>query len=129
MCAARKRRRVAIPHFPACHAVYSRRAAFLPQALWPLIIVLAGLPRIVVLAAAPVHIVKLETPAAPAEAVVVTARGANIARAPAHREAAVWLVVQHHDELRAIIRLAVQRLVRDDERRSRQCGRRDTIEY
>jgi hypothetical protein len=37
--------------------------------------------------------------------------------------------VQRHHELRAIVSLAVQRLVRDDERGSRQCGGRDAIEH
>src|SRR6516162_9513595 len=98
--------------FPACHAACSRRAASSKPALWPLIIVPIVLPRIVVLAAAPERIV--ETPATPAE--VVTARDADIGRARAVDDAALRLVVQRNDELRAIIGLAVQRLVRNDER-------------
>src|SRR5438132_5842293 len=119
MCSARN---VGGPptHFSACHAAYSRRAASSPPpALSPLIVVLAALPLIVVLAAAPAR-----------KCVVVrsvTARDAYIGRDPAHREAALWLVVQRHDKLCAIVSLADQRLVPADERRSRQCGRRDAI--
>src|SRR5271157_4657739 len=101
--------------FPACHAACSRRAASSPPALWPLII-------------APGRIV--ETPATPAEeAEVVTARDAEIGRARAVDDAALRLVVQRNDELRTIIGLAVQRLVRNDERGPRQCGWRDAIEH
>src|SRR5258706_8851640 len=106
--------------FPSCHAACSRRAASSPPALWRLIIVPIVLPRIVVLAAAPGRIV--ETPATPAEA------EADIGRARAVDDAALRLVVQRKDELRAIVGLAVQRLVRNDERGPRQCGWRDAIE-
>src|SRR6516162_5613561 len=99
--------------FPACHAACSRRAAPSPPALWPLIIV----PIIV------------ETPTTPAEADVVTARDAHIGRARAVDDAAMRLVVQRNDELRAIVGLAVERLVRNDERGPRQCGWRDAIEH
>src|SRR5262245_24047775 len=110
-------------HYRAC----SRRAASSKPALWPLIIVPIVLPRIVVLAAAPERIV--ETPPTPAEAEVVTARDADIGRARAVDDAALRLVVQRNDELRAIIGLAVQRLVRNDERGPRQYGWRDAIEH
>ena len=50
-------------------------------------------------------------------------------RTLAHGEAALRLVVEHHDELGAIIGLAVRRLVRDDDRRPRQGGRRNEIEH
>src|SRR5262245_37984268 len=83
-------------------------------ALWPLIIVPVVLPRIVVLAAAPKRIV--ETPTTPTQSEVVTARDADIGRARAGDDAALRLVVQRNDELRAIIGLAVRRLVRNDER-------------
>src|SRR4029453_5152293 len=96
------------------HAACSRRAASSKPALWPLIIVPIVLPRIVVLAAAPERIV--ETPAPPAEAEVVTARDADIGRARAGDDAALRLVVQRNDELRAIIGLAVQRLPPKKER-------------
>jgi malate synthase len=46
-----------------------------------------------------------------------------------HQEAALGLVVEHRDELGAIVGLAAQRFVRDDDRGSRQCSRRDTIEH
>src|ERR1700682_5970818 len=88
--------------FPACHAACSPRAASSPPALWALIIVPIVLPRIVVLAAAPGRIV--ETPATP-EA------DADIGRARAGDDAALRLVVQRNDELRAIVGLAVRRLV------------------
>src|SRR5262245_15995808 len=109
------------------HVACSRRAASSQPALWPLIIVPIVLPRIVVLAAAPERIV--ETPATPAEAEVVTARDADIGRARAVDDAALRLVVQRNDELRAIVGLAVQRLVRNDERGPRQYGWRDAIEH
>src|SRR5262249_50402676 len=67
--------------------------------------------------------------AATAEAEVVTARDADIGRARAVDDAALRLVVQRNDELRAIIGLAVQRLVRNDERGPRQYGWRDAIEH
>src|SRR5712692_2240621 len=87
--------------FPACHAACSRRDASSPPALWPLII-------------APGRIVETPaTPATPAEA------DADIGRARAVDDAALRLVVQRNDELRAIVGLAVQRLVRNDERRPR----------
>src|SRR5262249_52239584 len=111
----------------AVHAACSRRAASSKPALWPLIIVPIVLPRIVVLAAAPERIV--ETPATPAEAEVVTAHDADIGRARAVDDAALRLVVQRNDELRAVIGLAVQRLVRNDERGPRQYGWRNAIEH
>src|SRR6266852_145029 len=92
--------------FPACHAACSRRAASSPPAQWPLIIV---------------PIVVETPPATPAEA-DVTARDAEIGRARAVDDAALRLVVQRNDELGAIIGLAVQRLIRNDERGPRQCG-------
>src|SRR5262249_51296314 len=113
--------------FPACHAACSRRAAPSKPALWPLIIVPIVLPRIVVLAAAPERIV--ETPATPAKAEVVTARDAVIGRARAVDDAALRLVVQRNDELRAIIGFAVQRLVRNDERGPGQYALRDAIQH
>src|SRR5258705_3619424 len=74
---------------------YSRRTAPSPSpALSPLIVVLA--------AAAPGR----KSTVVPA----VSTRDAYIARGLAHREAALWLVVQRHAKLRAIVRLAVQRL-------------------
>src|ERR1700738_2705800 len=84
-----------------------RRAVSSPPALWPIIV-------------APGRIV--ETPATPAEAEVVTARDADIGRPRGVDDAALRLVVQRTDELRAIVGLAVQRLVRNDDRGPRQCG-------
>src|SRR5690242_13742189 len=49
-------------------------------------------------------------------------------RRPARYEAALRLVAQHGNKLGAVVGLPAQRLVRDNDRRSRQCGRRDTIE-
>jgi hypothetical protein len=89
-----------------------RAASSLPPALSPLTVVLAAEPA--------------------RKSVVVpgiAARDAYFGRGPAHCEAALWLVMQCHHKLRAIVSLAVQRLVRDDERGSRQCGGRDAIEH
>src|SRR5499427_4642048 len=102
---------------------------------WPFSAILppALLHRLIVLAGAQTSIGRLGVPTAlekEAEAVVapvVAARNGDIDRRPAHQEAALGLVVEHRDELGAIVGLAVQRLVRDDDRGSRQCSRRDTI--
>ena len=56
---------------------------------------------------------------------VVAARNGDPDRRPAHQEPALGLVTQHRDELGAIVGLAAQRLVRDDDRGSRQCSWRD----
>src|SRR5258707_8058632 len=56
-------------------------------------------------------------------------RNVTIDRRPARHEAALGLVVQRRDELGAIVGLAAQRLVRDNDRGSRQCSRRDAIEH
>src|SRR5262249_41830531 len=50
-------------------------------------------------------------------------------RARAREEAALRLAVQRNDELRAIVGLAVQRVIRDDDRGSRQCRRPDAIDH
>jgi hypothetical protein len=47
----------------------------------------------------------------------------------ARHKPALGLVVQHRDELGPVVGFAAQRLVRDDDRGSRQCGRRDAIEH
>ena len=60
---------------------------------------------------------------------MVVARNGDNDRRPAHQKAALGLVVEHRDELGAIVGLAAQRLVRDDDRGSRQCSRRDAIEH
>ena len=44
-------------------------------------------------------------------------------------EATLGLIAQHRDKLGAIVGLGAQRLVRDDDRRSRQCGRPDAIDH
>jgi hypothetical protein len=59
----------------------------------------------------------------------VAARKGGIDRRPAHQEAALGLVVEHRNELGAVVGLAAQRLARDDDRGSRQCSRRDAIEH
>src|SRR5258707_7589352 len=95
----------------------------------------APLHLIIVLAAAPTRIaslrvrIALEKEAEAVVAPVVAARNGTIDRRPARHEAALGLVVQHRDELGAIIGLAAQRLVRDDDRRSRQCSWRDAAEH
>jgi hypothetical protein len=50
---------------------------------------------------------------------VVAARNGDTDRRPAHQEAALGLVVEHRDELGAMVGLAAQRVVRDDDRGSR----------
>ena len=60
---------------------------------------LGALPRIGGLTTEPAH----ESEVAPG----VTARDAHFGRGPAHREPALWLVVQRHHKLRAIVSLAV----------------------
>src|SRR6266481_10124819 len=75
------------------------------------------------LAAAPPRIARFGVPIAlekGAEAIVSPDIAARLAR----HKAALGLVVQHRDELGAIVGLAAQRLVRDDDRGSRQCGPR-----
>src|ERR1700739_2235239 len=49
----------------------------------------------------------------------------NPRRRLARDEAALGLVVEHRDELGAVVGLGTQRLVRDDDRGSRRGGRRD----
>jgi len=71
----------------------------------------------------------LEKEAEAVVAPVVASRNADTDRRPAHQEAALGLVVEHRDELGVIVGLAAQRLVRDDDRGSRQCSRRDAIEH
>src|SRR5262249_20184537 len=88
--------------------------------------------RLIVLAGALTPIGRLGVPVAlekKAEAPVVAARNADIDRRPAHQETTLGLVVEHRDELGVIVGLAAQRLVRDDDRGSRQCSRRDAIEH
>src|SRR5262249_28974833 len=87
----------------------------------------------IILAARPTSPVALEWEA---EAVVVAivvvpevvVRSEGIVRRLARDEAALGLVVQHRDKLGAIVGLGAQRLVRDDDRGSRQGGRRDATE-
>src|SRR6516164_4091345 len=97
-----------------------------------LIIILAGLHLIIILATARARIASLGVPTALEKRIarlgiepgaVVTpgaaARNGDIDRRSARDKAALGLVVQHRDELGAIIGLAAQRLVRDDDRGSR----------
>src|SRR6516225_7742163 len=72
----------------------------------------ALLHRLIVLAGAPTRIGRLGVPIAlekESEAVVapaVAARNGDIDRRPAHQEAALGLVVEHRDELGAVVGLA-----------------------
>src|SRR6516165_7762221 len=99
----------------------------LPPALLHRLVVL--LHRLIVLAGARPRIaglgvpIALEKGAEAAVAPVVAARNGDIDRRPARHEAALGLVAQHRDELGAIVGLAAQRLVRDNDRGSRQCSR------
>ena len=97
----------------------------LPQAPLHRVIVLSAAPT---LAAGP-GVPGLEKRPRVFVAPVVAAVNGDIIRRQARHEAALRLVVQHRDELGAIVGLAAQRLVRDDDRGSRHCGRRNTIEY
>src|ERR1700704_6152870 len=63
------------------------------------------------------------------EIIAVAARDLDNGRGLARDEAALRLVAQHRDEFGAIVGLAAQRLVGDDDRGSRRCGRRDAREY
>jgi len=98
----------------------------LPPALLHRLIVLAGARTPISRLGVPIGLEK-ETEAVVAP--VGASRNADIDRRPAHQEAALGLVVEHRDELGAIVGLAAQRLVRDDDRGSRQCSRRDAIEH
>ena len=83
----------------------------LPPALLHRLIVLAGARRRIGRLGVPIALKKdAEAVVAP----VVAARNPDIDRRPAHQEAALGLVVEHRDELGAIVGLAAQRLVRDD---------------
>src|SRR4029078_1449632 len=119
------------------HADCTRACVRLPPARWHLRIGLSR--RRVELAAAPAHIAglvaglglptalekRVEAVVAPETAVL----GEDIGRRPARHEAALRLVAQHRDELGAIVGLAAQRLVRNDDRRSRQWCRRDASQH
>src|SRR5215813_5223011 len=66
------------------------------------------------------------------EAVVVpevVARNEGLGRRLARYEATLGLIAQHRDKFGAIVGFGAQWLVRDDDRGSRQCGRRDAIEH
>src|SRR4029079_6462639 len=64
------------------------------------------------------------------EAIVVpaVARKQGFGRRLARDEATLGLIAQHRDKLGAIVGLGAQRLVRDDDRGSRQCSRSDAID-
>src|SRR5664279_5778156 len=80
-----------------------------------------------IIVAAPTRIASLEVPIAleKREAVVapaVVARNEGVGRRNLARDkAALRLIAQHRDKLGAVVGLAAQRLVRDDDRGSRQC--------
>src|SRR5215469_3697407 len=104
----------------------TRRVAVLPPALLHRLIVLAGAWARIATLGVPIGLEK-ETEAVVAP--VIAARNGDMDRRPAHQEAALGMVVQHRDEFGAIVGLAAQRLVRDDDRGSRHCGRRYAIEH
>src|SRR5256885_1122611 len=89
---------------------------FLPPAATPACI--AGL-------AAPIASEKREA----AAALEAVARNVDVGGRLARDEPALRLVAQHRDEFGAIVGLAAQRLVRDDDRGSRQRARRNAIEH
>src|SRR5258705_12011265 len=98
----------------------------LPPSLLHRLIVLAGARTCIARLGVPIS---LEKEAEAVVAPVVAARNGTIDRRPARHEAALGLVVQHRDELGAIIGLAAQRLVRDDDRRSPACSWRDAAQH
>src|SRR4029077_3717073 len=65
----------------------------------------------------------------PESVVAVWVGRRNIGRTLARDEAALRLVAQHRDELGAVVGFLAQRLVRDDDRGSRQRGRRDAVKH
>src|SRR5215469_11847733 len=85
----------------------------LPPALLHRLIVLAGARTPISRLRAPIG---LEKEAEAFVAPVVASRNTDIDRRSAHQEAALGLVVEHSDELGAVVGLAAQRLVRDDDR-------------
>src|SRR6516225_6123996 len=78
-------------------------------------------------------IVAAHVPIAPEKKAVVApdvvARKVAIGGRLARYKSALRLVAQHRDEFGAIVGLATERLVRDDDRGARQRGRRDAIEH
>src|SRR5205807_8466617 len=81
-----------------------------------------------------VRIAALRAPAAEngAEAAVapsIGVRNEDVGGRLARDEAALRLVAQHRDELGAIVGLGAERLIRNDDRGPRQCGRRDAVEH
>src|SRR5471030_1039609 len=96
----------------------------LPPALMPLTIVLAAArARISCWGVRIALEIKAE------EVVASDVRDRGIGRRLARYKAALGLIAQHRDKLGAVVGLAAQRLVRDDDRGSRQCGRRDALEH
>src|SRR5450759_3623717 len=84
--------------------------------------------------AAPRRIASLDVPIAPGKkeagvAPEVVARKVAIGGRLARYKAALGLVAQHRDKFGAIVGLATQRLVRNDDRGARQGGLRDSIEH
>src|SRR5262245_41450185 len=84
--------------------------------------------------AAPRRIASLDVPIAPGKkeagvAPDVVARKVAIGGRLARYKPALRLVAQHRDKFGAIVGLATQRLVRNDDRGARQGGLRDSIEH
>src|SRR5262249_43750698 len=68
-------------------------------------------------------------PIAPGKKEAVVARKVAIGGRLARYKPALRLVAQHRDKFGAIVGLATQRLVRNDDRGARQGGLRDSIEH
>src|SRR5262245_39850887 len=117
--------------FPAQKAEMAKRpddslgvaCRVLPPAPWHPLIVAA--PRRITGLDAPIALEKREAGVAPE----VVARKVDGGARPARYKPALRLVAQHRDKFGAIVGLAAQRFVRDDDRGSRQRGRRDAIEH
>src|SRR5258705_13968653 len=99
---------------PPLHGAHPQRTCGLRAACR--VLLPAWLHLIIVLAAAPTRIASLGIPIGLEKRPVapeVAARNGDISRRPARHKAALGLVVQHRDELGAMVGLAAQRLVRD----------------
>src|SRR5262245_11648617 len=98
-------------------------AACLPPASARIIVLVTPIVAAPTVATAPAVLEEAATAAAE-----VVARIDVVGRL-ARDEPALRLIAQHCNEFGAIVGLAAQRLVRDDDRGARQRGRRDTIEH
>src|SRR5207247_6971634 len=135
--ASAAKRPLSVPGFGACSLLSpvpgSRRAIALmacralSPAPWRITVRAAGRAQSARLGV-PIGRRREKSPEAAAAPEVVV-RNDEIGRRPACNEATLRLVAQDRDELGAIVGLAAQGFVRDDDRGSRHGGRRDAIEH